>query len=304
MNKYAPICFFVYNRADKTQISLKSLEENQLSKYSNLFIFSDGAKDDAVDIMNVKKVRSIIKKAKNFNNVKIIEREKNYGLYENFTQGITEICNKFGKIIVVEDDNKVSKYFLNFINDGLIEYEKELKVCAINAWFFPGKNNLNKTFFVKGGDTWGWGTWKRAWDKFNPNTEYLINQLNKKNLIKEFNFNNSFDFFKILKKRNKNLNESHTIIWKASTFLEGMLSLYPSNSLVKNIGFDGTGTHSKNIDNTHSHSKIEEIKIDIEKIKIEEDINAVKFIENFYRKKRIESLKNKIFKKIIRFFGR
>ena len=303
MNKYAPISFFVYNRPDKTQISLKSLEENELSKHSNLFIFSDGAKDDDTDRMKVNKVRSIIKKAKNFNNVQIIEREKNYWLYKNFTQGITEICNKFEKIIVIEDDNEVSKYFLNFINDGLNTYQNELKVCAINAWFFPEKNNLNKTFFIKGGDTWGWGTWKRAWDKFNPNTEYLINELNKRNLIKKFNFNNSFDFFKMLKKRNKNLNESHTIIWKASTFLEGMLSLHPSNSLVKNIGFDGSGTHNKNVDNTHSHSSIENIKINVEKIKIEEDIKAVKFIENFYKKKKIDTFKNKVFKKISEFFG-
>jgi len=303
MDKYAPISFFVYNRPEKTQISLKALEANELSKNSDLFIFSDGAKDDKQDIFNVSEVRKIIKHAKNFNHIEIIEREKNFGLYQNFTKGITEICNRFEKVIVIEDDNEVSKYFLNYINDGLRIYENAHEVCAINGWFFPGKNSLNKTFFVKGGDTWGWGTWKRAWDKFNPNTEYLINELNKKNLIKEFNLNNNFDFFKMLKKRNENLNQSHTIIWKASTFLEGMLSLHPSNSLVKNIGFDGSGTHNKNADNTHSHFSIEDIKINVEKIKIEEDIKAVKFMENFYKKKKIESLKYKFFKKINGFFG-
>ena len=99
-------------------------------------------------------------------------------MYENFTSGITEICNKFDKVIVIEDDNEVSKYFLNFINDGLNTYENELSMCNKRLVF--RKKNLNKTFFYKGGDTWGWGTWKRAWDKFNPNTEYLINELNKK----------------------------------------------------------------------------------------------------------------------------
>ena len=107
----------------------------------------------------------------------------------------------------------------------------------------------------------------------------------------------------MLQKRNLNQNESHTIIWKASTFLEGMLSLHPSNSLVKNIGFDGSGTHNKNTDNTHTHSSIEDIKVDVEKINIEEDIKAIKFIENFYKEKKIETFKNKVFKKISGFFG-
>ena len=101
-NKYAPISFFVYNRPEKTLISLKALEANELSKYSDLFIFSDGAKNDKQDIRNVNEVRKIIKHAKKFNNVEIIEREKNFGLYENFTSGITEICNKFDKVQTVQ----------------------------------------------------------------------------------------------------------------------------------------------------------------------------------------------------------
>ncbi len=303
MKSYAPIAYFVYNRVDKTKLSMQALSLNYLAKDSDIFIFSDGPKDNYEDKKKVDEVREIIKNFRNFKNINFINREENFGLYRNFTDGITQICNKFGRVIVVEDDNLVSKFFLNFINDGLDIYENEKKVCAINGWFFPGSNNLSKTFFLRGGDTWGWGTWKRAWDKFNPNTEYLLNELNRRNLIKEFNLNNNFDFFKMLKKRNENLNESHTIIWKASTFLEGMLSLHPSNSLVKNIGFDGSGTHNKNIDNTHSHSAIEDIKIDVEKKKIEEDIKAVKLIENFYKKKKIENFKNKVFKKISGFFG-
>ena len=42
---------------------------------------------------------------------KIIIRDKNFGLYRNFVEGITEVCDKYGKVIVVEDDNKTSKFF-------------------------------------------------------------------------------------------------------------------------------------------------------------------------------------------------
>ena len=302
MPKLAPIAFFVYNRPEHTKISLKALEKNILAKNSDLIIFSEGAKKNKIDKEKVEKVRNIIKEHKGFKSITIKKRAKNYGLYKNFVKGITEVCEKYGSVIVIEDDNFTSQYFLNFINDGLRLYKNEKKVCSINGWFFPGKNKLEKSFFLKGGDTWGWGTWKRAWDQFNPNTEYLINELHKRNLIKKFNFNNSFDFFKMLKKRNENLNESHTIIWKASTFLEGMLSLHPSNSLVKNIGFDGSGTHNKNPDDLHYHEFINEEKIKIEKIKIEETPEALKFIEKFYRLGKIKNFFKRLKNKITNFF--
>ena len=181
MSKLAPIAFFVYNRPEHTKISLRALEKNILAKNSDLIIFSEGAKKNKTDKKKVEKVRNILKEHKGFNSVTIRKREKNYGLYKNFVKGITEVCKKYGSVIVLEDDNLTSKYFLNFINDGLKLYKDEKKICSINGWFFPGKNELENFFFLKGGDTWGWGTWKRAWDQFNPNTKYLLSEIKKKN---------------------------------------------------------------------------------------------------------------------------
>ena len=132
---------------------------------SEIIIFSDAPKSDE-DKNKVREVRAIINDLSGFKNKKIILREKNFGLYKNFVDGITYVCDNFGKIIVVEDDNITSKYFLSFINDGLNLYENDLSVCSINGWFYPKKNDLEDTFFLLGGNTWGWGTWKRAWDKF------------------------------------------------------------------------------------------------------------------------------------------
>ncbi|WP_075534791.1 hypothetical protein [Candidatus Pelagibacter communis] len=293
MNKLAPIAYFTYNRPEHTKVSLDALKNNELASHSKIIIFSDSPKTNQ-DEKKVDEVRKILNDLNGFKEKKIIIREKNYGLYKNFVTGITDVCNEYDKIIVVEDDNKTSKYFLNFINDGLNVYQNEPEVCAINGWFYPNKNDLKETFFLKGGNTWGWGTWKRAWDKFNPNTDYLIKEIKKRNLVKKFNLNNSFDYLSMLEKRDKNLNESHTIIWKASTFLNDMFSLYPSSSFVKNIGFDGSGIHNKKPDKLHEHSYIQEKKIIIQKSDIKENIDAIKFIKKFYRRNRIKNLIKKI----------
>ena len=303
MNQLAPVAYFVYNRPEHTKISLNALKNNELAKHTRIIIYSDAPKNYQEDKSKVSEVRDIIEQIEGFKEKKIIIRDKNFGLYRNFVEGITEVCDQYGKVIVVEDDNKTSKFFLNFINDGLNMYENEKSICTINGWFFSGKNNLNETFFAVSADTWGWGTWKRAWDNFNPDTQYLLNELKRKKMIKKFNLNNTFDYYKMLEKRHNKLNESWTIIWKASTLLKNMLSLRTSKSLVENIGFDGSGTHNKKPDNFYNDKLIYDYFINVKKIDIKENLEAKKFFENFYRRKNFLRLLKRPINKIFRFFG-
>ncbi len=294
MSEFASIVYFTYNRPEHTEISLNALKENELASKSEIIIFSDGAKSQDIDKNKVEQVRKIIENLTGFKKKTLHLRKSNYGLYKNIVEGVNEVLKKNKKIIVVEDDCKTSKYFLNFMNDGLNLYENDDKVCSINGWFFPKKNNLQETFFLMNHTSWGWGTWKRAWDKFNPDTDYLIREIKKRKMIKKFNLNNCYDYFGMLQRRNKKLNESQAIVWKASTFINKMLSLYPSNSFVQNIGFDTTGTHYTKYDKLHGHRDLIERKIILKKIKIEESVDAIRFTEKYYRNNKIKFFLKKI----------
>ena len=127
-------------------------------------------------------------------------------------------------------------------------------------------------------------------------------KLRKKKLIEKFNLDNSYDYYKMLQKRHDNLNDSHTIIWKASTFLNKMYSLYPAKSLVNNIGFDGSGTHNKISDDTYKHNFLIEKKIMLERVTISENKEALRFIKNFYRIEKILYICNAL-KKIFSLFS-
>ena len=61
-------------------------------------------------------------------------------------------------------------------------YENEEKVISIHSYIYPVKRNLSETFFIKGADCWGWATWKRGWNLFNPDGKFLLEQLKAKNL--------------------------------------------------------------------------------------------------------------------------
>lgn len=239
----APIALFVYNRPEHTKMTVEALQKNILAKESDLFIFSDGYKDqNSADKVN--EVRCYLKTISGFKSVTVIEREKNFGLATSIIFGVTEIVNRFGTIIVLEDDLVTSPFFLSYMNDGLKIYKNDEKVASVHGYVYPIKEKLPETFFIRGADCWGWSTWNRAWKHFEINGQKLYDELVKRELEKEFDFGNTFGYMKMLRGQIAGRNNSWAIRWYASTFLDEMLTLYPGRSLVKNIGFDGSGVHS------------------------------------------------------------
>lgn len=248
--KYAPIVLIVYNRPKHLLKTLKSLKKNSESKYSEIFIFSDGYKaDNLYDRQKVFEVRKLIKKIGYFKKKHIFENKKNLGLKKNIINAINYVLNKYSKVIVLEDDIIVSKYFLHFMNNSLIKYQSKKKVWHISGWNYAisNKNKINniETFFIRNMNCWGWGTWRDRWKKLNLNPVFFKKKFNKRDKYL-FNLNNSFEnFSQILRNDNKKIS-TWAIFWSATIFYHKGLCLNPLKSLTRNIGQDKSGTNSVN----------------------------------------------------------
>ena len=244
LNKLAPIVLFVYNRVSHTRKTIKALKENQLANESYLYIYSDAAKTenekDSVDL-----VRRYIHTITGFKEIIIIKREKNWGLADSIIDGVSSVINKFGKVIVLEDDLITSPNFLKFMNDSLSLYEKEHKVYSITG--YSHINNLydiKKSYFLKLTSSWSWATWSDRWKKFRRDDKDLEEIIKSSNSEKRlFNFDDSLDYINMARLQlNKKIN-SWAIYWYLSVFKQNGLTLYPQKKLVKNIGLDGSGIH-------------------------------------------------------------
>jgi hypothetical protein len=243
MQNLSPIALFVYNRPQHTERTLKFLMQNELASDSRLYIFSDGAKMPQ-DEDKVAEVRSIINKVDGFKSVKVIERKENAGLANSVISGVTQLINDYGQVIVFEDDLVTSPHTLTYFNNALNRYREEEKVMHIGAYMYPLKaEHLPQSFFYRAATSWGWATWGRAWKNFEPNIDQLISQFDSKKKS-AFSIENSMNFWKQMQEFKKGKNNSWAIRWYASIFLKGGLTLNPSQSLVNNIGHDGTGVHS------------------------------------------------------------
>jgi len=243
MQNFAPIALFVYNRPQHTERTVKFLKQNELASESRLFIFSDGAKS-TTDEDKVNEVREFIKKIDGFKSVEIIESKINLGLANSIIAGVTRLTKEYGQAIVFEDDLISSPYTLTYFNEALNRYREEEKVMHIGAYMYVlGDKNLPDSFFYRAATSWGWATWERAWQNFEPNIDKLIKQFDGKKKD-AFSIEKTMNFWKQMQDFKKGKNNSWAIRWYASIFLKGGLTLNPSQSLVNNIGHDGTGVHS------------------------------------------------------------
>jgi hypothetical protein len=239
----SPVAVFAYNRPVHFQSSLGALSENVLATQSDVFVYLDGPKNESDCIAN-KKIKEICNSTNRFKNLTVIPRDRNLGLAASIISGVTEMCESYGRVIVLEDDLVISPFFLTYMNDALEVYQNDEVVASIHGYVYPVKGVLPETFFLRGADCWGWGTWKRAWNHFKSDGRYLLSKLREQDLVAEFNFGGFAGNIEMLEDQIAGRNNSWAIRWHASAFLKNMLTLYPGRSLVHNIGFDDSGTHS------------------------------------------------------------
>lgn len=273
----APIVLFCYNRPWHVEQTLIALSKNELADQSVLYIYCDGPKENAAEeqISKIKQVREVVRKEQWCKEVYIIEAEKNKGLADSIISGVTEIVNKYGKIIVLEDDMLTSPYFLDYMNDALEKYKEEERVMHITGFMFPINKSIPETFFYQVPHCWSWGTWRRSWKYFSNNINELYSYWSKD--WKKFNKWGWTDLQDQLESNYKGNLYTWFIKWHAVVLRMNGLSLYPGHSLVRNIGHDGTG---ENCSKTNKYDvDVLSRKIILDNILIKENKRVAKYIK-------------------------
>ena len=241
--KTAPIALFVYNRPEHTRQTVEALQRNNLAVDSDLFIFTDAAQTPEA-AASVQRVRSYLAGIEGFKSVHTIARERNLGLADSIVDGVTRVCGEYGRVIVLEDDLVTSPHFLRFMNEALDTYEDDERVASIHGYWYPVDGPVPETFFLRIPSSWGWATWSRAWRLFERDGGRLLAELRSRKLEKAFDLEGAVGYTRMLGDQIAGKNDSWAIRWDASLFLAGKMSLYPGASLIRNIGFDGSGRHS------------------------------------------------------------
>ena len=177
-------------------------------------------------------------KTSKIKNFKIIKRKKNLGLSNSLLSGINHLSKKFDSFIILEDDCVPYSNFFKYFNYCLKKYQNNTDVNSICSYQFKGFNknekNILKLLKLEHFIPWGWGTWSFKWRQYIESKDRKYS--NFPNFMNKFNKSN----YRKIKYRD---------IWSLDYILyqytNSKFSIFPNVSLVKNIGFDGTGVNSK-----------------------------------------------------------
>jgi len=243
--KLAPIVLFVYNRLWHTKQTVEALQKNELANESTLFIYSDGVKNEDTR-KSVDEIRDYISSIDGFKKVTVIKREKNWGLAANIIDGVTKIVNEYGEIIVLEDDLVTSKYFLRFMNEALDFYIRDDRVFVISGHSHPvniPKKYKYDVYLGHRSSSWGWATWRKEWLTIEWDNSVYKSYLEDKKLMIRYAKKGGTDRPKMLKQQIEGKINSWAVRRGFTQFLQKKYTIFPVQSLISNIGHDGSGVH-------------------------------------------------------------
>ncbi len=251
MNTYAPIAVFVYNRPEKTRAMIGSLASCKLARESELIVFSDGAKnEEAAGLVNeTREYIDTLSSQGYFKEVSVYKSDKNKGLAASVISGITDVLNRYGRVITVEDDLLFSEGFLEYMNKCLDCYENDDRIWSISG-YTPQlhRGSYDKDVYLSyRASSWGWGTWKSKWDMVDWEVgdygSFKFDPIGNMRFCRGGN-----DLPSMLRAQMKGNINSWAVRWCYAQSRRNMYTVYPVLSLVSNNGLDGTGTHSKEED--------------------------------------------------------
>ncbi|HSE17314.1 MAG TPA: hypothetical protein VLB46_09685 [Pyrinomonadaceae bacterium] len=238
-----PIALFTYNRAEHTARVLESLANCSRLDECLLHIYCDAPKT-ASHAAAVEASRKVVREHATKLGARVIERDTNFGLARSVVDGVTDLCSRFGRVIVLEDDLVLNAGFIDYMLQALGRYAEAANVYQISGYMFPVSQPANRdAFFLPLITTWGWATWQHAWQIFDWDAGDAREALKHAATRKRFDLNNSYPYAAMLENQLNGATDSWGILFWWQVFKRDGLALHPRQSLVWNGGFDSTGTN-------------------------------------------------------------
>lgn len=243
MNSSAPLAIFAYARPHHLQRTLVSLLSCEGVAETPITVFIDGPsaadKAEAVSMVHQVALQTLGSGAD------IRLAPTNLGLSQSITKGVAKLLEQYGRVIVVEDDLELAPGFLRYMNSALNRYEGDQSIYQVSGHMFdvPEFAGHSEAMFLPLTTTWGWATWARAWRQYDPEAGGWQRLRTDRTLRSRFDLEGAYPYSWLMERQQRGLSDSWGIRWYWSVFQAGGLGLFPPQTLIRNIGQDGSGTH-------------------------------------------------------------
>lgn len=239
-----PVSLFVYNRPDLTAEILKAIGSY---KPELLFIISDGPKNSSSDLHAVSEVRRLCNSVNWPCEVISQYREVNLGSRESITQGLSWVFTYVDEAIILEDDCLPDASFFPYCSTLLDQYRADARIFTVGGFRTEdiSETNGNSYYYSKYPCTWGWATWKRAYQGFDPNLAEWSEDTKLPWLTEHLADPFYANYWAYMLTRAKKGSNDWDYAWAYHCWINNALSIRPNINLIRNTGFSSTATHTK-----------------------------------------------------------
>jgi hypothetical protein len=242
-----PVSYIVFNRPRHTRETFAAI---RAYRPSQLFIIADGPREHRpADIEHCREVRRIVSEIdwpcevhRNFS-------DRNLGCGRRVSRGLDWVFSLMDRAIVLEDDCLSSLEFFSFCGALLERYRdcKSVWVISGNSYQPEFKRGDGSYYFSNCPDIWGWATWRRVWRHYQHDMPFRVAWQKSARWIEAFTTRSEQAHFRdVFRRALSGMVDTWDYQGVGCVLPGGGLAATPNANLVKNIGFEGGGTHTSN----------------------------------------------------------
>lgn len=239
-----PVAVVVFNRPALAEKLLKILEKAEPQK---LFVICDGARPEVPgESEKVEEVRALFREVSWDCEIYRNYASENMGCDYRVPSGIDWVFEHVDRAVILEDDCMPSPHFFRYAEEMLERYKDDPKVMMAAGSNLMQKYDISDCCcFTARTYTWGWATWKRAWD------HYCDDESEWKRIQKDGTLARTYPprmRYYVKKELNYYMAKGKCpwdYLWWISCMGAGGLCAVPKVNLVTNEGFGEDATHTQ-----------------------------------------------------------
>ncbi len=241
-----PVLVLAYNRPDHLRQLLTTLASAPVSK---IYFWLDGPKtQDEADAEKCRQVRLLVDSFHASVPVERVYLDRNLGCKASVTQGITWFFSLEQMGMILEDDCLPSPDFFRFMNTLLTKYADDERFVSISGHVLDRNwTSLPDSYhFSRFPHIWGWGTWRRVWEKYDPDLNEWPALRRKNWLRKTMKFDRRAALYWWDKFNSISNNRVDTWDYQLAflSFVESGLNVMPHRNMITNTGFGPEALHT------------------------------------------------------------
>jgi hypothetical protein len=166
------------------------------------------------------------------------------GLARSVRTALSAVLSEADAAIVLEDDCVLRPGGIEYFRDALTRLRSDHRVRSVCGYLFPCEfdRGAGAPLLLRRFCPWGWATWRDRWSMHEPRLASVVHCLTERGPGLDAL---PADLARLCRSPAYLGNgvDVWSVSWAVEHYLSGTFAVYPHESKIDNIGFDGTGQH-------------------------------------------------------------